>query len=457
MACFLNPIRRLSRSRVRREEGGQVIAFMAISLVAVIAMAAFVVDVSRFYLAHRQLQASSDAVATAVASQLPDVKAGTTTLAAVEANATTYGAAAGKKNAGSSDLTGVTLTFTPKCLTVNGSVPSWCTASVPNAIVITQAATVNTVFAKVVGINSASISTKSTASMGGGKPLPAHIVIIFDRTGSMNQSCTAGGTKLTCARDGIDSFLAGMDPTVDKVGLVAFPPSNGGNACSFNPKSSDGPTTDYDAYPNGYVQVPLSTDYKTSANSPLNQSSALVTDVGCLKANGTTATAPAIDAAHNLLAANHDPKSQDVIVFFTDGEANYGPCQSPNGQGVCSNNNSPYRSTPCHQVDTSAAAAAAANSTWVYTIAYDPGSVYCWGWKSSGTGTDGQSCAKKNGFQFRCDEVPAITAYNMIRAAASDPSKFYETPTPGSLTTIFQNIAEDIGGSRLIDDNYTGS
>jgi len=115
MDRFLNPIRRLSRSRAMREEGGQVIAFMAISLVAVIAMAAFVVDVSRFYLAHRQLQASSDAVATAVASQLPDVKAGTTTLAAVEANATTYGAAAGKKNAGSSDLTGVTLTFTPKC------------------------------------------------------------------------------------------------------------------------------------------------------------------------------------------------------------------------------------------------------------------------------------------------------------------------------------------------------
>ena len=158
-----------------------------------------------------------------------------------------------------------------------------------------------------------------------------------------------------------------------------------------------------------------------------------------------------------MLAANHDPKAQDVIVFFTDGEANYGPCLNPNSSQVCSNNNSPYRSTPCHQVDTSAANAAATNSTWVYTIAYDPGSVYCWGWKSSGTGTDGQSCAKKNGYQFRCDEVPAITAYNMIKAAASDPTKFYETPTPGSLTTIFQNIAEDIGGSRLVDDNYTGS
>jgi len=284
MDRFLNPIRRLSRSRAMREEGGQVIAFMAISLVAVIAMAAFVVDVSRFYLAHRQLQASSDAVATAVASQLPDVKAGTTTLAAVEANATTYGAAAGKKNAGSSDLTGVTLTFTPKCLTVNGSVPSWCTASVPNAIVITQAATVNTVFAKVVGINSASISTKSTASMGGGKPKPAHVMIVIDRTGSMSTSCSAGGSKLTCAKNGVDSFLAGMDPAYDKVGLAVLPPaSTGGGACA-TPKNSDGAPNDYDVYTNGYVIVPLSTDYKTSATSPLNASSALVSDVNCMKA-----------------------------------------------------------------------------------------------------------------------------------------------------------------------------
>jgi Flp pilus assembly protein TadG len=101
-----------------------VFALVAIAMVAILAMAGFVIDVSRFYVGHRQLQASSDAVATAVADQLSAVKQGTTTLAAVEANATTYGAAPGQKNAGS-ELTGVTLTFTPKCLTVHGSVPAW--------------------------------------------------------------------------------------------------------------------------------------------------------------------------------------------------------------------------------------------------------------------------------------------------------------------------------------------
>src|SRR5881227_3061058 len=74
-------------------ESGQVIAMFAVGLVAILGIAAFVIDVSRFYVGHRQLQASSDAVATALADQLSDVKAGTITLAAAETNAATYGAA----------------------------------------------------------------------------------------------------------------------------------------------------------------------------------------------------------------------------------------------------------------------------------------------------------------------------------------------------------------------------
>jgi hypothetical protein len=61
-------------------------------------------------------------VATALANQLQNVRAGTETLGQAEANAATYGAASNQKNKGT-DLTAVALTFTPKCLTVNGSVP----------------------------------------------------------------------------------------------------------------------------------------------------------------------------------------------------------------------------------------------------------------------------------------------------------------------------------------------
>ena len=130
--------------------------------------------------------------------------------------------------------------------------------------------------------------------------------------------------KVTCARNGITAFLNQMDPAYDKVGLLAFPPGNGLNPCTFVPKSTDGPTTDYDRYPNGYLQVPLSTNYKASATSPLNGSSALVSTINCIQANGTTATSAAIDKAQQTLAASHDSEAQDVIIFFTDGEANYG-------------------------------------------------------------------------------------------------------------------------------------
>ena len=448
--------------RVWAGEGGQVIALFAVACIALVGVVAFVVDVGRAYNAHRQLQAAADAVATATADQLADVQAGNTSLAAAEATAKTYSAESGQKN-GNSSLPGVTTTFQGKCITVNGSVPAWCDpVSKPNAIVVTQSVNVNTVFAKVIGINSFSLSAKSTASMGGGKPKPAHIMIVVDRTGSMGQSCSQGGTKLSCAKAGINSFLLGMDPTYDKIGLAVLPPASNSGACA-QPKTSDGSPNDYDVYTNNYVVVGLSTDYRASATSPLNQSSALVSDVNCMKSGGTTAYATAIDKAQAVLSANHDPKAQDVIIFFTDGEATYGPCVDANNDSVCDNNSSTYRSRPCYQATLSAAAAKTAG-TWVYTILYDTSSsTQCWAWKATGTGTllsgGSGSCNVKEGIQFLsgCYESPTMTAYGTVQSMASDSSKFFFSPNPGSLTTIFQNIADDIGSARIIDDSYSGS
>ena len=79
------------------------------------------------------------------------------------------------------------------------------------------------------------------------------------------------------------------------------------------------------------------------------------------------------------------------------------------------------------------------------------------------------SCNTAEGIQFlgpypnetsptsTCYESPAITAYSTLQQMASDSTKFYYSPNPGSLTTIFQNISEDIGAPRLIDDSYTGN
>jgi hypothetical protein len=343
------------------------------------------------------------------------------------------------------NIPGVVTSVTTKCIASVGS------CSPANAIVVTEkAAHVPTIFAKLIGIDHFSITARSTAAMGQGVPKPAHIMVIFDRTNSMNDPCTAGGSKATCVRQGILAFLQGMDPAYNKVGLIAYPPGNG-NPCTFTPHSVDGPTTDYDAYPNGYQLVPLSNDYKR-ADGSLNPSSSLVNTVNCLKAQGTTATAPGIDKAQQILAANHDTSAQDVIIFLTDGEANYGPCTDANHDDVCENNSSMYRTRPCKQAALSGQAATAAG-TYVYAIAYDTGTVQCWGWRSSGTGSDGKTCNKKNGFQFRCAESPAMTALQMVQQIASDSSKFFNQPNPGDLTQVFKTIAVNLTGPTLVDND----
>ena len=421
------------------DERGQAIVLLAVTLVVLLGAAALVVDVGRAYVVKRHLQASVDAAALAGAQSLPDVNAAT-------AAANSYSGKPGAKN-DATNLPDVATSVTTKCLSTHPCNPA-------NAIVVDETTTSPTIFAKVLGIDSFTIHARATALMSTGVPAPAHIMIVVDRTGSMNNPCNAGGTKMTCLRDGVKAFLGGMDPAYNKVGLIAFPPGTG-NACTFSPKTTDGPTSDYDAHPNGYVVVPLSNDYKTSATSPLNTSSALVSTINCIKAGGTTATATAIDVAHQTLIANHDPKAQDVIIFLTDGESNYGPCTNPNGSGVCSNNSSLYRTEPCHQAVTSAHAFDA-SGTEIYTIAYGASGLTCRGWASSGTGPDGASCNKKNGYQFNCYEVPSITASTEVSEMASDSTKFFNEPNPGDLTTAFETIAEDLSGPALVDDSYTG-
>jgi hypothetical protein len=420
-------------------ERGQAIVVVAMTLVVLFGAVGLVIDVGRAYFIKRHLQASVDAAALAGAQSLPDVSA-----ASAAANA--YSGKPGAKNY-AANLPDVTTSVTTKCLSSSPCSPA-------NAIVVDETTFAPTIFARVLGIGSFTIHAKATALMAQGVPAPAHIMIVADRTGSMNKPCSAGGTKMTCLRDGIKAFLTGMDPKYDKVGLIAFPPGTG-NACTFNPKTTDGPTTDYDAHPLGYVVVPLSNDYKASADSPLDPSSLLVSTVNCINAGGTTATAAAVDKAQQTLAAGHDAAAQDVIIFLTDGESNYGPCTDSNHDQICENNSSPYRSQPCHQAISSASSAKSAG-TWVYSIAYNANNLNCSGWKSTGTGSDGKSCNKKNGYQFRCNEVPTITAVTAVQQMASDPKKFFNEPNPADLTTAFETIAQSLTGPRLVDDSYTG-
>lgn len=268
----------------------------------------------------------------------------------------------------------------------------------------------------------------------------------------------------------------------DEIAFETFPPVNiaaTGNyyANAFTKACTSGQTAYYDNGQNGatlaqkatnpnwaYVITPLSNDFRTSNASGLNPNSNIVKlmngGTGC--ANGLqlptdpegTTYADAIEIAQQYLAANGRPNAQDVIVFLSDGEANYGPVYHSNSGGTitaASETADTYRTTPCHQAINSSRNATNSGD-WIYTIAYAVGdssnSPACTGWKNGGS-----SCvAVVTQFSGSCvqNENPAITAFATMQNMASDGGKFFFDPTADSLVAYFQAVAASISTPRIV-------
>jgi hypothetical protein len=241
-------------------------------------------------------------------------------------------------------------------------------------------------------------------------------------------------TDLNYAKDGIRAFLGFdfIDPTVHRIGLAVLPPKPPTAACTTTPPS----LTWYDNPNSQYVLVPLSENYK-NANGSLNTSSALVSTVNCIAGGGRTAYANAIDSAwQELKSPRGRDDAQDIIIFLSDGAANYGPNWYPNSH--------PYRATPCGAGVTSAQVAKDGGALF-YSIGYD----------LNGGAATYEQChpAWWNGNQNQ--QLEGINAFDAIQAMASDPATFYNQPDPGQLRGVFTAIATDISQrfSQLIDDN----
>ena len=82
---------------------------------------------------------------------------------------------------------------------------------------VTETATLNTFFMRVLGIKTITVTATATASMQG-MAQPWNVAIILDDTGSMltsDTNCVVGGKTLTefaCATEGIQAMLAATDP-----------------------------------------------------------------------------------------------------------------------------------------------------------------------------------------------------------------------------------------------------
>jgi len=277
------------------------------------------------------------------------------------------------------------------------------------------------------------------------------VMVIMDTTASMNGSdavCGAGLTREDCALQGARTLLLELWPSIDKVGLMVFPPISTASRGNEYDCSTSSPTIEpYNASTTSspfmtYEVIPLNpADYKlNNTDTTLNTSSNMTKAVrggatGCkqgLTAVGGQGTfyAGAITAAQAALNNEGTVGTQKVIIILSDGDA--------------SSNTAPTHANQCRQAVTAAQAATAAG-TWVYSIAYGA--------------ANGSSCST--------DTSPYNNACRAMTDIASDPSKFFSdkggspvctsasNPTITSLNQIFKQIGAGLSRVRLLPDNTT--
>lgn len=354
----------------RRGVSGVIVAF---SLVALTALAGYVMDMGHVLLVQRELQTATDAAALAGATDI--VTDSATGLCSGQTSAvqlaSCYSALTGDKNV----IKDATVTMLNPATGASGSPALACFSSVTyptcspgatkfatpksgsyNGIVVEEQAVVKTWFLQLIGIKQMTATATATASAKGGASSFLNVMIVLDTTASMtsntdnNCGLGNGATREDCALAGVQTLLSGLNPALDYVGIMVFPGLQSsteasqdytcGGSIKNDPNNNDNP--DVQTYSNNpvYQIVNLSDNFKSSpASNSLNTGSDLVLAAGganstCsgnktagIQAIGGEATyyAQAINAAQSALVAlstTQNPPAQNVIVFLSDGGAN---------------------------------------------------------------------------------------------------------------------------------------
>ena len=430
--------------RLHGDRSGMAAAFLALTMVATVGTAAYVVDMGNVMVAHRQLQAATDAAALAGAA---DINCCAQAGQAVR-TARTFSAQNGSNNA----TTRMTVAIAPgypilRCVAVTGVS---CTGpDNANAIVVRQTATIPMIFARIVGIRTMDIAAISTAAANAGKPKPLDVMIVLDTTASMNTadpSCSIrGATRLTCATAGARTLLATLSPSVDNVGLMVFPGvKNAAEAAkNYDCSTSNPAIAKYNASPL-YKILGLGSDYRASdtANGLATGSNLSRAfgggGTGCqqgMAAVGGVGTffADALNAAQASLRADGRPDTQKVIILLSDGDAG----------ATAGNISAASLANQCQQAIAAAGAIASAG-TWIYSIAYG---------------------APINAMASCPTDLIRISACTTMQQIASEPGKFYSDQVGGGspctsaahsvseLVAVFTSISDSFKGARLLSDN----
>lgn len=411
---------------------GSVLVIFAAALPVLVGLTGLTVDVGRTLAVKSALASQTQAAAMAGAYAMQSASANQTTVTAAINAWTTANPLA--------SATVTTSAPTLKCVTSTASLPS-CNGSSPNAVSVTQTATVSTYFLKMVGRESFTLTSTATAAKAGGNAKSLNVMFVLDATGSMGETdsnCTVPNvrnpSRFKCALHSIQSVLKVMPTSLDKVGLMIFP----GTSTQYSPTSHPCPTQPSSVpYYTNNIKYQIGTTFDNTYNDgagSLVNTSPMVQAIG----NGTALTACVTNkggqgshAAEVITKAQAAMPAvvagtQNVIIFLSDGDVSASLSQL--------NNQSSKVSKQCGQAVTAAQAATAAG-TKVYSVAY-------------GAGTSG------------CSSDDTYKPCSTMKAIASDSTTFYTTNTScninGSanpvtqLPDIFKAITTSLTKPRLI-------
>jgi Flp pilus assembly protein TadG len=453
-----------------KEESGQVLPMVTLMMVVLIGMTGFVVDAGRALYVYRELQASCDAAALAGAATLPASTAVST--------ATQYSSLSGDLNYRSTMPNVTMVSGYPKVTCLNTLVNQGMACVAPangNAMTVKQQITLPMYFMVVLGIKTLNIGASSTSAMRGSTAIPYNVVIVVDTTGSMNSldlDSNCSSTRLNCALTGVQTLLQNLSPcassmascgtvtsgnvanAVDRVSVFTFPgvTTTAQAAYDYDCSTSSPQISPY-SYPTLpiYQIVAFSTDYRSSDTSTtLTGTSNLVRAAngksGCvgIQAVGGEGTyyAGVIYAAQAALLAQSSANSgtQNVLIVLSDGDASAKASALPGASPT--SGTYPSVLNQCQQAVTAAQAATAAG-THVYTVAY--------GATSSGCSTDASGITPCQTMQ-RMASV-AQNFYSDYTATGGASSCVSASQPTTNLNQIFSQIANDLTVGRLIPDN----
>jgi Mg-chelatase subunit ChlD len=156
-------------------------------------------------------------------------------------------------------------------------------------ITVDAQATVPLHFARLIGFNTVTVSAHAQSSRR-----DANIVLVLDRSVSMNTNDSSGHSICKTMVSSAQTFVNYFDESADKMALVTFQTTAGVD------------------FPTGLPPLAPMSPLKTQIQSLL----------GKLVCGGNTGSAQALNLAYTTIKNLNEPDALNVIVFFTDGQPN---------------------------------------------------------------------------------------------------------------------------------------